>query len=348
LLACEDPIDMTDGGTGGQTASGGNTSLGGGAGSGSGGGSNSSTCDSNDTPFLILADEDNNMAFSSTLGLTEQMVPPSNVELTMDWSALTQDFLGHDLDFQGGMKVVALVVWDVPIEEVAEIINTDGDTNAHAIASLQHPADDPDVTSAPLTDFLTFGAPVTESALLEFLDPEAGYSFTFMAQAHETTIGRDVQMIQAFGLDADATSTTVRLTNTSTDLEWEAELDTLTPTLLPAATGDITVDWFSSITVNSYGGDFVNNQITEVLVGRYPADVDLNEQFLDIELIADDLWRGHVTKGSKINLSTLTNSDGDAFEGVPDGSSDQWLLGLLCTNCVNPTPWYVTRLETCP
>src|SRR5690606_10606630 len=125
-------------------------------------------------------------------------------------------------------------------------------------------------------------------------------------------------------------------------------LDALSPTPVPAAQPSILVDWFSSIAVNSFGGEFVNNQITEVLVGRYPATLDLNAGFLDIELNATELWRDDVTSGSSFNLQGLTNASGAAFTGVPAGTTDQWLLGLLCTTCVNPTPWYITRLQTCP
>lgn len=307
-----------------------------------------STCESGDVPFNVLADEPNNMTFHSTITLAEQQVPPNSADLIMDWSALTQDFLGHELSFQGGMKAAVLVVWDVPITEVARMINEDDDTlDSHAFASLQF-ATDGTVTSAPITQFTSFGAVVEEAQLLEYLDPANNYSYTLMAQAHPSTLGRDVQMIQAFSLDAAATSSTVTLTDTSTQLDWEADLDTLTPTLVPAAQADILVDWFSSITTNSFGGDFVNNQITEVLVGQYPASLDLNAEFLDIELNATELWRGEVSAGSNFNLQNLTTEGGAAFTGVPAGTTDQWLLGLICTTCVNPTPWYITRIQPCP
>jgi hypothetical protein len=299
-------------------------------------------------PFNVLADEANNMTFSSTITLAEQLVPPNTVDLTMDWSALTQDFLGHELSFQGGMKAAVLVVWDVPISEVARMINEDDDTlNSHAFASLQFETDGT-VTSATLSEFKSFGAVIEEEQLLEYLDPANNYSYTLMAQAHPSTLGRDVQMIQAFALDGAATSSTVTLTDTSTQLEWLANLDTLTPTQVPAAQASISIDWFSSIAVNSFGGEFVNNQITEVLVGQYPASLDLNAEFLDIELNATELWRGEVTAGSNFNLQNLTTEGGAAFTGFPAGSTDQWLLGLICTTCVNPTPWYITRVQTCP
>lgn len=299
-------------------------------------------------PFNVLADEANNMTFSSTITLVEQLVPPNTVDLTMDWSALTQDFLGHELSFQGGMKAAVLVVWDVPISEVARMINEDDDTlNSHAFASLQFETDGT-VTSATLSEFKSFGAVIEEEQLLEYLDPANNYSYTLMAQAHPSTLGRDVQMIQAFALDGAATSSTVTLTDTSTQLEWTADLDTLMPTQVPAAQAGVLVDWFSSIAVNSFGGEFVNNQITEVLVGQYPAGLDLNAEFLDIELNATELWRGEVTAGSNFNLQNLTTEGGAAFTGFPAGSTDQWLLGLICTTCVNPTPWYITRVQTCP
>ena len=347
--------DGSDGsGTGGETASGG-TGTGGTVTSGTGGAATGpSACGSGDMPFMVLAEEANNMTFSSTIMLTEQKVPPSNTDLTFDWSALTQDFLGHDLDFQGGLKAIALVVWKIPSEEVAMHINANDPMEEYVLASIQF-AVDGTVTSAPLSAFTSFDAEVTEEERLDYLNPEHNYSYTLMAQAHPTKIGQDVQMIQAFGLDEAAESTTVSVTNESTQLEWEANLDLLAPTPVPADQGNITVDWYSTIALTSYGAPFVNNQITEVLVGRFPPEHDLNTEFLDIELDATQLWRGKVAAGSKLNLSansqgmpTLTDAEGAQFTGVPADSTDQWLLGLICTTCVNPTPWYITRLETCP
>jgi hypothetical protein len=358
-LACEDPLPAPDGSggseLGGAPASGGSTGTGGTGTPGTGGATTGpSACGSGDMPFLVLAEEANNMTFSSTITLTEQKVPPSNTDLTFDWSDLTQDFLGHDLEFQGGLKAMALVVWKIPFEEVADHINANDPMEEYVLASIQF-AVDGSVTTAPLSAFTSFDAEVTEEERLDYLDPANNYSYTLMAQAHPTKIGQDVQMIQAFTLDEDAESTTVNITDESTQLEWEANLDLLTPTKVPADQGDITVDWYSTIATTSYGAPFINNQITEVLVGRFPEDHDLNTEFLDIELDATELWRGKVTAGSKLNLlanskgmPTLTNADGEQFTGVPEDTADQWVLGLICTTCVNPTPWYITRLETCP
>jgi len=365
FVACDDPIPMdgtggtvVDGsGTGGATSSGGTAPTSGGT-TGSGGtvGTTASVCGSGDMPFRVFADEPNNMTFSSTIALPEVSVPPSNTALTMDWSMLTQDFLGHDLSFQGGMKAAVLVVWEIPTTEVAAMINADDPSlESHAIVSMQFSTAG-GATSAPMTSFTVFGAAPTEEELMDFLNPANGYSYTLMAQAHPSTLGRDVQMLQAFKLEEGAPSTTVSITDTSTTLDWNADLDTLTPTQIAAGQADVLVDWFSTITLNSFGGVFVNNQITEVLVGRYLPDVDLNAQFLDIELIAEDLWRGEVSAGSNKNLSTLTlagengvaDPAGAPFTGIPAGSTDQWLLALVCTTCVNPTPWYVTRLQPCP
>ena len=184
-----------------------------------------------------------------------------------------------------------------------------------------------------------------DPATYDVNDP-ATHCYTLMAQTG-TNLGQDVQMIQAFQVDPAETTAVVTMSDESTHLEWQTDLEALTPTVVPAGTPDVVIDW-SAMTTHGYGGTFVPNQITEVLIGRLSKSVaEIEADFLNLEFIADDIWRANVTSGTSFKLGDLTHEEnGSAFPGVT--ADETWVLGLLCTTCTNPTPWYITTVETCP
>ncbi len=336
-------------GSGGSSGSGGSGNSGG---SSSGGSSNltPSSCGDGSSPFVVSAAEENNLDFSSTITLDPVMVAPESVP-QFDWSGLTQNFLGHTLE-EGDVTHMILVVWQATPAEIADMINTDDpDINDFAAYSLRFPVEG-GVTSASAADFNLSGSDVTEEEIRSYLDPAEWdpeiYSYTLIAQG-SITPGQDAQMIQSFQVDEDTTNETVAIGDTSTDLTYTADLPEDQPTLVPADEPNVTMSW-NMIDQHSYGGEgsFVSNQITQVLVGRYSlTPQEIEEDFLSLELIADDIWRADVQFGTDLDLSTLEHEeDGSTFPGVTDDGST-WAIALLCTDCVNPTPWYVSILETC-
>ena len=307
-----------------------------------------SQCGGDDSPFVVVADESNNYTFSSSIELEVQKVAPRTL-LDFDWSSLTKNFQGHPVNPATDIASVVLIVWNLPPEEVAQKINDDApDISSYVQATVQFVTDG--ATSAHLSEFTAFGSEVTEETFLEYLDPDvndpATHCYTLMAQSG-TNLGQDVQMIQAFQVDSGETSSAVTMDDDSTNLEWQTDLEMLTPTVVPAENPDVLVDW-SSMTTHGYGGTFVPNQITEILIGRLSMSVpEIEADFLNLEFIAEDIWRSNVTAGTSFKLGDLVHEeDGSAFPGVSAGET--WVLGLLCTTCTNPTPWYITTVETCP
>lgn len=339
------PANGSGGSAGSSSGSGGSSGTGG----GSGGGSQSSTCGSSADPFVLFADETHNYTFQSSLMLDVKKVAPKTM-LEFDWSQLSANFQGHPLSTPEDIDSVVLIVWNITPQEIAQKINEDaGDLTSYVQGTVQFPTGNT-ATSARLDEFTAFGSPVPEETLLEYLDPEvndpATHSYTLMAQKG-TTLGVGVQMIQAFQIDPAETTTTVTMTNESTTLDWDADLSALTPMQAPAGQATVTIDW-SDIDTRGYGGEFVPNRITQVIVGRLTQGVsEIEDDFLNLEFIAEDVWRGDVASGVRFDLSKLTHDEtGEAFPGFSaDGT---WVLGLLCTSCTNPTPWYITRVETCP
>ena len=152
-------------------------------------------------------------------------------------------------------------------------------------------------------------------------------------------------MLQAFDLDASSTNTNVTLTNDSTKLTYVANLHNLTITGVPGGTPALTLDW-SQMKTNALGAEFKEGYITSAVVGHYtqtPAELEAN--FLDLDRIATATYRADIPAGSVLDFTTLRDDSGAAFPGIDDTGT--WLVGLICGNCRNPAPWYMTILKTC-
>ena len=157
--------------------------------------------------------------------------------------------------------------------------------------------------------------------------------------------GQGTRMIQSFALDPTSENTNVVMNSTSTGLDYIADLHSLTKTSVPAGNSAITIDW-EEMTTNSLGNEFIVTNITEALVARYDQTPEqLEAQFLDLELIATDMYRGAVPFGASVSLADLTNEAGQPFAGIDD--SGTWIVALMCGSCANPAPWYLSVLSTC-
>ncbi len=357
----------TGAGTGGTSGATGGSS-GASTGGASGTGATSGTGGSNSCSANITANAVNNYTFSSTLTFPPIAVQP-NAELTFDWSAVTTDFIGHNLDPMTDVDAVHLMLWKFTQAELETRLNAD-DVAQRDLAVIATFYTEKAATTANVFQFTSVGMELTRCDIWPFLQapnpdianahPEcegwaenagsgydpATHTYTAVA-ATGTELGGGTRMIQAFKLDPNSTNTNITLTPTSTHLEYSVDLEALTPTRVPAGTADLNIDW-TSMTVNAMGNPFNPTDITEALVAHYTQPVsELEAQFLDLDNIAADMWRGPVEVGSSISLSGFANTTagGPAFTGID--STGTWVVALICGTCRNPAPWYLSVLTPC-
>jgi hypothetical protein len=133
------------------------------------------------------------------------------------------------------------------------------------------------------------------------------------------------------------------MTSDSTLLDYTVDLHSAQPTPIPMGTADLEIDW-TAMTLTSLQTEFIPSNITSLLVAKYTQSVaDLEANFLDLELIADQMYRSEVTAGTSISLTELTTDDGAPFTGI-DGEGT-WVVALFCGGCKNPAPWYLSVLQ---
>ncbi len=152
----------------------------------------------------------------------------------------------------------------------------------------------------------------------------------------------------ACGGSSSEPATTVKLTNDSTKLTYTADLHSLTVTEVTGGTAALKLDW-SQMEMgkkNALGAEFKQGYVQRAVVGHYTeTPAQLEGKFLDLDRIATSYFRAEITTGSELDFTMLTGDNGAAFSGI-DGTGT-WLVGLICGQCRNPAPWYMTVLKPC-
>ena len=331
--------------TGGTTAAGmGGTSLGTGGSAGSAG---SGTAGSGGCAQTIVASIANNYSLSSGLVFPPVSVRPDS-ELRFRWSGVTEDLLGHELDPRLDVDAVHLMLWKASPDNFQAMVHDDA-LRQRDLAVIMNVYTGQMLTETSLFEFTSLGMPVPPEDILPFFNadsyPPAQHVYTLMIATGQE-LGKGTRMIQSFTLDPASTNTLVEMTNDSTLVQYTADFAARERTLVAPGTNDITIDW-TNLTVNARRQAFSPYDITEVVVARYDETVsELENQFLDLELIAEEMWRGYVESGTTASFSTLTDVDGRPFPGV--SSDGTWIVALRCGRCLSPAPQYLHVFAPCP
>lgn len=295
----------------------------------------------------LVANESNNYSFSSTITLTPVPVAPMS-NLMFDWSGLTRDFMGHDLNPASDLELAMVMFWALPLDEFEKELNADELFTADLIVSPPLSLELAGATSAHLYDFTINTTPVTPEMINPYFDAAAypPSSATFIAGVQSgKALGRDLRMMQAFNLDASSATTVVPITNDSMKLSYTASLHDLTPTVVAAGNPALSIEW-SHLKVDGFGREFLPGNVTNAVVSHYAeTPAELEKRFLDLDQIALRTFRAPIPSGSTLDFTALKDDAGASFTGI-DGSGT-WLLALFCGNCRNPAPLYMTILQPC-
>jgi hypothetical protein len=289
----------------------------------------------------------NNYAFSSTITLPPVNVAPMS-NLTFDWSGLTRDFQGHPLAPATDLGTAVMMIWALPLAEFQTKLNADELYTADLVVSPPLNLPLAGQTSGQLYDFLVNGTAVTPEMFDLYFDASiytpANSTFIVGVQTG-LDLGRQIRMLQAFNLDPSSSVTNVALTDTSTRLTYAANLHSLSMTGVPVGTPTLTLDW-SQMQTNALGAEFKEGYVTSAIVGHFTqTPAELEAKFLDLDRIAVAYYRADIAAGSVLDFTTLRDASGGSFPGIDD--SGTWMVGLICGNCRNPAPWYMTILKTC-
>ena len=312
----------------------------------------------NDEGALVMND-DHNYRFDGTLDIASQDVTvqiescvdntdndgdgdidelDECIDLTVDWSQITHDLQGHEMDPVADIDNVAMVIFRYLSQDEVEQKLSDN-TLVQSDIGLYVSVETGDETSAIVSDFTLLG---NEIGPHQFLEEDQGTYLMYLQKGNVVGVG--VMMSQFFVPTASSSETTLNFSNDSTILDYQVFLEDLDPLTINEGS-DVEVDWSTLIT-NGLGQDFESADVDQVMLAYY-ADTTLSQlesEFLDIELLADEIFFLDIGNETSINLSDAESEMGP-FTGIDD--SGMWLLALRCGSCANPAPLFLTTLELC-
>jgi len=295
----------------------------------------------------VVASEQSDYSFTSAITLQPVTVAQMS-NLLFDWSGLTHDFEGHALAPATDLNMGIVMFWDLPLAQFETALNADMLYTSDLIVSPPLSLQLAGSTLAHLYDFTINTTPLSPEMINQYFDATlyTPANATFIAGVQTgNELGRQIRMLQAFNLDASSTVTNVAITNDSTKLSYTANLHDLTITGVPGGTAALTLDW-SQMKTNGLGRAFTDGYVTSAVVGHYTqTPAQLETQFLDLDHIAAATYRADILSGSVLDFTTLKDENGASFPGID--ASGTWLVGLVCGNCRNPAPWYMTILKPC-
>lgn len=280
---------------------------------------------------LLTLTDANNFAYEGTLDAPS--FPLAELaDSSVAWPNLIADLRCHALDPVADIDNAALLVFPRLTEaEVEDGLGNDTLQQVDLGVYLSH--EPGDATSVSLSEFTFFG---TETDIQTEFEAGSGAWLVLLTTGTGVAIG--ARMLVFLTPTAGEPATRAEVEDGCPVLDFAADLRSLEP--VPARVeGPWRIDW-SALTRNGHGGDFVTTRVDSLMVARFEglSVQDVEERFLDIEILAAETWTWPLGAGTSADLGTLGGFPGFADDGV-------WMLGLLCSTCPNPAPLFLTVIE---
>lgn len=281
---------------------------------------------------VILADEAN-YELRTTIASTSDVIR-AREDAVVDWSGLTRDLLGYELDPTRDVTTVAVVQFgELTQNEVLQAINDDSLLQDQIVGSMMYEVAAGE-TSANLSEFSLSGYPLVPAEMIV----EGGG--TYMVTA---VTGADEYRMFGFFAPIDAAGVApITLAEDSSTLAYEVAIDSGIPVRVPSG-GRVDIDW-SQLTTNGAGLPIDLPDIDTLTVARYDESVaELEADFLRLQALPEESWSADVNGWGDWYLQDLRDSRGDDFPGL--SGEGTWLLALICSTCLNPSPSFLALVE---
>ena len=256
-------------------------------------------------------------------------------DIAVDWSGLTVDLQGHEVDPVADIDSVTLLLFRYHTQEEVEQGLSDNTLDQSAL-SMYAGTTTGAATSLNISDLTLLG---NDFDVEQYLLAENGTFLLTLATGETPGVGTRTAVFLA--PDASSDNVAVDIGDGSVALDFEVDLSSAAAAVVPEGV-DYELDW-SGLQTNGIGGEFVPGDADSVLVARYDqlGLADLEADFLDVELLADGLWSADIDGATAVAMSDLSGDT--VFDGVDtDGT---WLFGLRCSTCANPAPLFLTQLQ---
>jgi hypothetical protein len=305
------------------------------------GGDEGTRSDSLPSEGSIVLRDANNYRASSQLSIPT-IETASGMDLDICWNDVVSDLQCHALLPMQDVDNVGLLRFLNLTEEQVERRLTSGQLTMSEIDGYLEYNTDHQSTCAKLSSMSFFG---TEIDISEEYTESATNTY-MLVFAEGTTPGVGARSMTFLEPTVNSNNLTVNAGTGCGLLEFSADLDSAERVAIPSE-GPWLIDW-RNVTQDGQGNPIVPEGIDGVLLGFYEGKSvpELQEQILDLELIATDIWEINLTGGRTANLGlSVGRDDGAPFSGFDPSREGVWLLGLTCSTCQNPAPVVLTILD---
>jgi hypothetical protein len=299
--------------------------------------------------FTIYASEANDYTISTKFSFELTHVKP-NVDLTFDWSGVTRDYLGNEIDPKADISYSDLsfiAFTNIGADELGQQLSNGGAFTPDELLELIGLDTMRSRTRANATDYQPLSKSAAYRDILMDFDPIAYKGFTYLLRVSSSlTPGLGTRMFATFTLDDQSENTNVVLTSRSTGFDYSANLQALSPAHIRPMSTHALFD-FSRLKTNAYGQPFT--QPVQISISEQSSSLaDLQTHVLDLDAVADHVWTAPLGSETSLDIATLTDSDGQPFPGIDLDSGHTWLIALYAdpTGLV-PAPVYLTELGPC-
>jgi hypothetical protein len=284
---------------------------------------------SDTNPEVIYLADANNYFYESTLHIP-RVETAASADIEICWDGLTRDFQCHDTDPATDIDNVTIVRIRNMTEEEIETALGEGDLPQSNVDGYLDFNTDGSTTCVNLADFSFQGSAVKIEE--EYVVSDIRKYLLVLTTG--TTPGVGARMMTFMTPTSDSPNLSVTVGEGCDLLDFSADLSSLTQVKVPSS-APVVFDW----------SNVAPPGITRVMLGFYEgmSTADLEAKVLDLMLISTKKWEFPIESGASVALNDLLDENGNAFEGFEgDGS---WVFALLCEQCQNPAPPYLTLLK---
>jgi hypothetical protein len=279
---------------------------------------------------VVVLEDGNNYTYSGDVTIPAYFTAPA-VDVELCWDQVLNDIQCHELEPTEDINLVSLIRFPHLTEEDVEFkvsndslqqVDQDGYVEVETLGG----------TCTNLSELSFFGTPID---VPNEYTTDSAYLLTISTG---TTTGLGTRVMAFLTPTEGEENTSVNLESGCGVLDFEADIDSLT-SIPVKLDGPWVFDW-SALTTNGLGNTLNLASVDGLLLGYYAgaSTQDLQEQFLDLELIADNTWSTTLSGTTGYDLSELSDFTGFTADGT-------WILALTCSTCANPAPLFLTVLE---
>lgn len=285
-----------------------------------------------------LRDENN---FHHEVQLDAATVPLlAESDAIIHWESLTVDMLGHPLDPMEDIDSVSLLVFDgIDAAGVAEAIATDTLLQTKFVGVF---GCFPHLASCPLSEFSFFGTP--DDVPSRFT--EGSGTWMLALESTDEPAYRQYRKLLFIEPDASSSAQDAAFSDGSSMFSVEADLTSTEPLRVGPGPSQL-VSW-GELTVDGAGRPIDLGRVDTLWIAKYEglSPEEIESSLVDLEVLGSDYWQLPIEGLSEVDLADLlpVEEGGREYTGVDE--SGTYLLGLRCSSCNSPMPYFLTVLTT--